>query len=196
MYMQITPNIRVKGRVAVALSALFLFALGVFAVPAQARAENPISLATCVGSHSATWSPGATNTPQDITVSTSSAWSCVQLQAPLITSAASTNQFTAQFSCQSLLAPAPATWTIKWGDDKEPDTSTYQFTAQVNAVSNNLVITAPGTITSGRYAGSSALGTFVLENLGATLQDLCASPGGVTSAMGASTLVITGLPPG
>jgi hypothetical protein len=60
-------------------------------------------------------------------------------------------------------------------------------------VGNNLVITAPGTITAGRYAGSSALGTFVLENLGATLQNLCASPGGVTSAMGASTLMITGI---
>lgn len=163
-----------------------LLGLGILAAPAPAQALG-VNLAQCTGTHNAQWSPGATNTPKLITVSTQSQWTCVQLQLPLLINASSTNQFTAQFSCESLLAPVPATWTINWGDGA---TSTFTFNSTVEAVDGNLVITAPGTITAGRYAGSTALATFILENLGATLENLCATTG-VTNATGASTLTIT-----
>lgn len=194
--MQFMRNLLEKFRSTLALLMPFIAALGVLATTStQARAENLLTLANCVGSHSATWSPGVTNNPREITVSENSQWNCLQLRAPLLTTASSTNEFTAQFSCQSLLNPVPATWTIEWGDGVEPKTSTYVFTAQVNSVGNNLVIAAPGTITAGRHAGASAVGTFVLQNLGATLNNLCASANGVTNATGASTLLITGVAP-
>lgn len=163
-----------------------LLGLGILAAPVPAQALG-VNLAQCTGTHNAQWSPGATNTPQLITVSTQSQWTCVQLQLPLLINASSNNQFTAQFSCESLLAPVPATWTITWGDGA---TSTFAFNSTVEAVDGNLVITAPGTITAGRYAGSTAVATFILENLGATLENLCATTG-VTTATGASTLTIT-----
>jgi len=163
-----------------------LLGLGMLATPDRAQALG-IDLAQCTGTHNAQWSPGVTNTPQLITVSTQSQWTCVQLQLPLLINASSTNQFTAQFACESLLAPAPATWTITWGDGA---TSTFAFTASVNAVNGNLVITAPGKITAGRYANASATATFILQDLADTLSNLCNTTG-VTNASGASTLTIT-----
>ncbi|TCV92373.1 hypothetical protein EC912_10780 [Luteibacter rhizovicinus] len=164
-------------------TAGLLFAM--LAVPASAHA---LSLAVCTGSHAATWSPGVTYATEGHTVTTDSQWTCVQLAAPVLTSASSHEQFTAQFSCGSLLTPAPATWTIKWADNV---TSTFSFTSTVNAVDGNLVITALGNITNGRYAGKPANATFTLLNLGSTLNSQCSSSTGVTSASGLSTLIIS-----
>jgi hypothetical protein len=173
-------------RLLAAVLLSILLGLAALAAPVRAQALG-VNLAQCTGTHNAQWSPGVTNTPQLITVNTQSQWTCVQLQLPLLINASSTNQFTAQFACESLLAPAPATWTINWGDGA---TSTFAFTASVNAVNGNLVITAPGRITAGRYANASATATFILQDLADTLKNLCATTG-VTNASGVSTLTIT-----
>jgi hypothetical protein len=194
MYTSLVQSLKGKFRIALALFAPFLLAIGVAAIPMQAKAGG-LTLANCTGSHTATWTMGATNKPQLITVGTNSQWgACVQLLPyPALGSASSVDQFTATFDCSSILSPVGATWTINWADGMAPSTSTYTFSAQVNAADGNLVITTPGSITAGRYAGASALGTFVLDNVGATLNDLCNTPGGITSGSGLSTLVITQL---
>lgn len=190
MYKQFTQSSLARCRIKLTLLALFLMAFVASATQARTHSRNLATVVNCVGTHSVTWTPGATNTPQQVTVSENSNWSsCAQvLPVPLLTSASSANQFTAQFSCQSILNPVPATWTINWANG---ETSTYAFTAEVNAVSNNLVITATGTITAGRYKDATVVATFVLQNIGATLNDLCDSSEGVTSAAGTSTLTIT-----
>lgn len=192
MYTQFAQNMLATFRSALALFVPVLLALGMLVAPARAQAQSLLPIVVCSGSSSATWSPGATNTTQTITVTTNEQWNvcALILQPPLLTSASTLNQFTANFSCQSILAPVPATWTITWANGA---TSTYAFTSRVNAVSNNLVITTTGTITAGLYAGDSAVATYVLDNLGATLANQCNTPGGVTGTTGITTLTISGL---
>jgi hypothetical protein len=109
--------------------------------------------------------------------------------------ATSTSSFDATFSCGSIFSPVSTTWTIRWSDinGNPVGQSQYQFTARVTAVQNNLVIAAPGSITSGKFAGAAAVGSFTLTNLAATVQNGCNIPGGVTNALGPTTLTITGI---
>ena len=111
-----------------ALLLVSIVCAGLFltAKPAQAQVEN---LATCMlGTHTAAWSPGLTNTVQPINVSTVSRWGpCVSLSHPLAVSASSTQSFQATFSCLSLfLQTQPITWVINWSDGAS---STYEFTS-------------------------------------------------------------------
>ncbi|URL59281.1 hypothetical protein IM816_03985 [Luteibacter flocculans] len=159
--------------------------------PSPTAAQSILPIVTCTGSHAATWSPGVTNTTAVHTVDTQTSWSCTQLiAAPLLTSASSQESFDAPFNCNNLFSTTPITWTIHWSDNGGAATSAFTFTATALPISGNLVITAPGTITAGRYAGRSATATFTLLNLGATLAAQCSSPTGVTNASGPSTLLI------
>ncbi|MCC7633538.1 hypothetical protein [Stenotrophomonas rhizophila] len=166
------------------LSLLTVLLLAIACLVAAPSAQATV---ICTGNHTANWDPGVTNTTQTHTVSTETDWSCAGVGTlPILVGATSVEQFTAPFSCQSLLSPAPAIWTIHWSDG---GSSTYSFTATVNAISGNLVIVATGNITQGRYVGRSAVAQFNLLNLGATLNAACASTG-VTDGGGPSTFVI------
>lgn len=90
-------------------------------------------------------------------------------------------------SCAQLGVPAEATWLIKWSDGK---TSTFRFEATVNVSGGNFMITAPGTITDGRYKGNTAIATFTLLNSAGLFANGCDTPEGVTSISGPSSLVI------
>jgi hypothetical protein len=177
-------------RVSIITAIVLSLAAGLSAAPVV-RAQAILPIVNCTGNHAATWSPGVTNTTALHTVTTDTAWSCTQLIAlPLLTSASSHEQFTAPFNCTNLFSTAPITWTLHWSDARGPATSTFTFTATVAPVDGNLVVTAPGSITGGRYAGRGATAVFTLLNLGATLNDQCNSATGVTSASGPSTFLI------
>ncbi|SFR92855.1 hypothetical protein SAMN05216570_0744 [Dyella sp. OK004] len=158
-------------------------------IPANAHAN----VAVCaIGNHQANWAPGVTNTVAMHTVTTDTSWTCTQLLTPysLIATASSHEQFSAPFSCSNLFSTAPITWTIHWQDGGTPSTSSFTFTATVIPQGGNLVVTAPGSITAGRYSGRTAEAEFILLNLGATLNNLCSSPAGVANASGPATLTI------
>lgn len=175
------------------LSRIFVTVLAVTAfaaacvLPATAHASSAVC---AIGTHNATWSPGVTHAVALHEVTTDTTWSCTQLRAPLFTTASSHAEFSAPFSCSNLFSTAPTTWTIEWGDAVSPATSTFVFTATAVPLEGNLVVTAPGSITSGRFSGHSATAAFVLTNLAATIANQCATPSGVTSASGTATLVI------
>nr|WP_063571497.1 hypothetical protein [Luteibacter rhizovicinus] len=170
-----------------ALVALTGIAFGA-ALPLTVHASSAVC---ALGSHDVTWSPGVTNTVADHDVTADTTWNCVQaLRAPLLTTASSHAEFSAPFSCVNLFSTEPTTWTIAWSDGIAPATSTFTYTATVVPAAGNLVITAPGSITSGRYSGHMAEAEFVLANLAATLGDQCKGLPGVTNANGTSTLVI------
>jgi hypothetical protein len=176
-----------RSRCLFALIALLGLALGA-AAPSTAHANSAVC---ALGSHDATWSPGVTNAVATHDVTTITTWNCVQLlRAPLITTASSVAEFSAPFSCVNLFSTEPTTWTINWSDGIAPATSTFVYTATAVPVAGNLVVTAPGSITSGRYGGHTAEAEFVLANLAATLGNQCGSPAGVTDASGTATLVI------
>lgn len=155
------------------------------ATPVTSHAQG-ISLVECVGTHSATWTPGLSNTAKTVTVSTKSLWSC-----PLSgTSATSAQQFQQLLSCDSLLQPTKVTWIIAWADGQ---TSTAQLTGDVENIDGNLVVPLTGTITAGLYNGDNVAITVTDTDLGSTLENACNSPAGLTNASGPITLTITGL---
>lgn len=173
------------------LALAAMLALGAGMAPSPVSAQGILPIVSCTGNHAATWSPGVTNATVLHTVTTDTSWSCTQLIAlPVLTSASSHEQFTAPFNCNNLFSTAPITWTIHWSDNGGPATSSFTFTATVAPVNGNLVVTAPGNITTGRYAGRSATAVFTLLNLGATLNAQCSSATGVTSASGPSTFLV------
>ncbi|GFZ96743.1 hypothetical protein [Dyella caseinilytica] len=155
------------------------------AAPTTSYAQG-ITLVTCVGTHTASWTPGLTDTATDVEVSTSSLWSC-----PLAgTSASSSQQFEQELSCDSLLDPTNVTWVIAWANGQK---STAQLSGDVENIDGNLVIPLTGTVTNGLYAGDTVAITVTDTNLGATLDDVCSSPGGLTNASGPTILTITGV---
>jgi hypothetical protein len=162
--------------------------------PSAAKAQGSVALEQCTGLHSAQWSPGVTNTAALHTVTTTSNWECTGTGG-LLSPASSTNEFEATFACSGLLAPVDGlVWTINWNDGQPEPTSTFSFNVTVEAVDGNLVITSNGgTITAGRFAGSSAVATFTLLGLAGLLDNQCEQPGGLTGAGGATTLTITQL---
>lgn len=182
---------RWASRFGFAFALVAFLGLGLTLMPATAKAADP-ALVQCTGLHSATWSPGVTNTAAPHTVTTTSEWECAGLSVP--TTASSTNQFQATFACSGLLAPVNnLVWTINWDDSALPATSTFSFNVTVEAVDGNLVITSNnGSITAGRYAGKSAVATFTLLGLQGLLNNQCNTPGGLTSAGGPTTLTILG----
>lgn len=183
--------LRTMFRSYVSLVVAAMLVLVAAVMPSSTEAQSILPIVTCTGNHAATWSPGVTNTTALHAVDTETGWSCTQLIAlPLITGASSQEHFEAPFNCNNLFSTTPITWTIHWSDNGGAATSAFTFTATALPVSGNLVITAPGTITAGRYAGRSATATFTLLNLGATLSAQCSSATGVTNASGPSTLLI------
>jgi hypothetical protein len=154
--------------------------------PVRSHAQGGLTLVACVGTHTAAWSPGLTDTVEDVTVSTSSLWSC-----PLSgTSASSSQQFSQKLSCDSLLQPTNVTWVITWANKQ---TSTAQLSGDVENIDGNLVVPLTGTITAGLYEGNNIAITITDTNLGAALQNACSSQGGLTNASGPTALTITGI---
>ncbi|CBJ40998.1 conserved exported protein of unknown function (plasmid) [Ralstonia solanacearum CMR15] len=181
-------------------ASMFLLAIvtvmfGIFLLPSPIHAQGTSTALVCSGLHLATWTPGVTSDPNTIQVGAQSTWTCSNVSGgPVVLNGASSDSFLATFSCGSIFSPVTATWVINWTDAnaKPVGQSQYQFTARVTAVQNDLVIAAPGSITSGMYSGASATGSFTLNNLAALVQNGCNVPGGVTNASGPSTLTLTG----
>lgn len=173
------------------LLLLVIVCTGLFFAPERSQAEVA-NLVTCpVGTHTATWSPGVTNTAKTTDVVTTSNWGpCVLPSFPLVVSASSIQSFQAPLSCQSLLLQTSnVVWIITWSDGV---TSTYTFNTSFNTV-NGLItaVLGVGTITDGRFKDATALSTFELVNFQAALNNSCGTTTGVTGVSGLSTLVIT-----
>jgi hypothetical protein len=187
-------TLNVKRLVSPCLPALMVLLGVAFSLTPDRVNAQGLALETCTGLHSATWSPGVTNTPAPHTVTTSSNWECTGTGG-LLSPASSTNTFDATFACTGLLAPVDGlVWTINWNDSQPNPTSTFSFNVTVEAVDGNLVITSnDGKITAGRFAGSGAVATFTLLGLAGLLDNQCNQAGGLTGAGGVTTLTITEL---
>ncbi|MGF6712684.1 hypothetical protein QFZ41_003648 [Luteibacter sp. W1I16] len=166
-----------------------------FFTPAPSKAnDNHESVACIAGMHNATWSPGVTQSVALHTVTVDTTWTCQRQGVPssdVTTSATSHATFSTSFSCDGIFSTEPTTWTIVWSDDRRPKTSTFVFVAKAAPSNGNMIVSADGEITSGRYRGQNALAQFTLANLAATLSNQCATPTGITSASGNASLSIS-----
>ncbi len=150
-------------------------------------------LVHCTGTETATFTPGLTNTPTMTQVSTdTNLSSCVHLLVPpLLMPATSSSNPVREYSCLTLIGGGTSNRVINWANGE-----TSHYTAQVtsNIVQGNLVVVRTGVITAGRYAGRSIVGTVVLTPLLGSSPDIgtkCATPEGLTSLSGVTTLEIT-----
>lgn len=179
-----------KNLIRLSIVLMVIFSISLLLAPKRADAQE-VNLATCLaGTHTAKWSPGVTHTEQQITVTTTSDWTCSVPSLALLTGARSTQTFQASFSCDSLFKQTePITWIIKWNDGQ---TSTYRFTASVTSVGNlNTSITGAGKIVDGRFKDADAISTFALLDVPSLLSNDCNQPSGVTQMSGLTTLIIS-----
>ncbi|MGQ4490257.1 hypothetical protein ACN6LM_000787 [Streptomyces sp. SAS_281] len=166
-------------RVPLALSAAGLLA-AVAALAAPPAAADPLDLATCAGTATYQFSPGVTNTPQNIQVTRDiDLGLCV---TPLLASAS--NHVTAGLKCSNLLLATPGQLVLTWNNGQS---STFDYTTVFNTVNGVTSLIQSGSITSGRFAGSLA----VLTMTGTTLDLTACDNEGLTSNTLAATLVIT-----
>lgn len=179
-----------KNLIRLTIALMIVFSTSVLIAPNRANAQG-VNLATCMlGNHTADWSPGVTNTDQQINVSTTSDWACVVPTLLLVNRAKSTQKFQATFSCVSLFKQTqPITWTIDWSDGA---TSTYEFTANLTGTGNlNTTITGVGKIVAGRFKDADAISTFILQDVPSLLSNDCNQPSGITQMSGLTTLIIS-----
>ncbi|CAM3313187.1 hypothetical protein [Pseudomonas floridensis] len=159
--------------------------------PERARAETGNQITCLSGVHTATWSPGLTNTAQRVDVSTKSHWGpCYSPSSDLGVLASAEQRFQATFSCRDLRNLAsPITWEIRWDDQT---TSLYTFNTTLQEMDNqDTAVVGVGYIEKGRYEGARAITVFVLGNLDSMSNNDCASPSGMSRLSGHSMLFIS-----
>ncbi|WP_367131867.1 hypothetical protein [Saccharothrix sp. HUAS TT1] len=139
---------------------------------------------TCTEQESVSYSPGLLATRRPVDVSVHNVLSCTSLTHPTVTG----GQVQATVrglnrSCTDLAASGNGSYTITWNTG---ETSTIGYTRSANYVLGTLVIIESGTVTAGKFAGSST--THVVELL--TLDLLaCLGEPGLTTASGIGTYV-------
>ncbi|TDT42580.1 hypothetical protein EV562_101550 [Streptomyces sp. BK208] len=125
--------------------------------PASAKSDGLLD-ATCIppSSSNLTYSPPLTNVPQVSTPSLS--WQlgpCVSTSVPALTSGTATVTGTPQpRTCLELLSAGQGTRTIHWNTGA---TSTMSLNRTVTLAGTALVVTHPGTVTSGLFAGDTVV---------------------------------------
>ena len=181
--MPTTP--RRSPRRSAALATGLAIILAVFTCAVAAPGAGAVSLVRCAGTESATYSPGLTNTPAPTTVTVNDVLSPCVSALPLWTGSATTSLTipSASESCDQLLRGGPGSLSVRWSD---ATTSTFSYNRIVNRVRGEIVVSKTGTISAGRYLGSTALGVVVQPG------DLtaCSTPGGLTSSTGTYTFDI------
>ena len=177
-----------------ALASLITAAAIVFSVMATATPATASALdVTCGGSQTTSYTPALTQTPQSVTVSTSTQYGpCTSRSVPGLTSGSRSGNFNyPNFSCLNLLQSAPVTYTITWNTGQQ---STITGSTAVNTVGAALVVTITGNVTTGLFAGDSVVQTITGPATDITKCTL--GLGTVSSIYALVTLEITSLPAG
>lgn len=174
------------------LGAVAFLATSVAATVAMAPPASALTLLTCTGSASVDYSPGLTNTPQNVTASGQSSADCIGTVDLQPTHLQFTTSYTLQFvgSCNDLLMNGPSSQTIDWSTG---ETSEWEYDIVFSTVNGQVLFVATGQITDGKFDGAAmdATGTAV-SDLDAFLT-ACQSPTGLThSSQPATTLTLAG----
>jgi hypothetical protein len=141
----------------------------------------------CVGSTQTRYTPGLTNTKQQVKFSGDANLLC--FGAPFfITSASIHTEGQGQLSCDlSLFAPTRSQFVVNWGDGSS---STATAEPVVNEKQNGqFVLVVEGEVTAGRFPGAIITRTLVSPTLDL---DACDSSTGVTNANGSASLTVIG----
>jgi hypothetical protein len=142
---------------------------------------------TCVGTTSATYSPGITDTPSSTDFTLADAYDTCVGSDSTITSGYDGFSGTITTSC-NVLDAVPYVDTVHWNNGSE--SVIYFTTLDVDTELDAQVVVLDGDVISGEYAGDTVVETseFLISNLLG-----CLAPGGLTSTSGTTELEITGL---
>jgi hypothetical protein len=107
----------------------------------------------------------------------------VSLTDPTVTAGTYSGSFVRVASCTSLLSSPAGRRTLYWTNGRS---SVFEFTSTATYVGGQLTTTLTGAITSGAFAGSTAIQTLT------AVADLtqCAAPGGISSLFGVVQLQV------
>jgi hypothetical protein len=156
--------------------------------PAPAYASP--TLINCVGEVELDFSPGLTNTDQEVDyVGEDRGTACVSLTHPTLHSFVGPFNGTSVQSCATLLDGGEGTETLYWnGSSTLTSEWTYTYTSQ--QVGTAVVYAVNGPITAGVAAGATLNQVNIIP-----LADFaaCSTPGGLQHHQGTSTWVFTGL---
>jgi hypothetical protein len=142
--------------------------------------------ATCIGEESITYSPGLTNTVQEVEIAGKADFSCLSLTDPSVTSGAVSYDTRDIRACGDLLEEQTFDVTYKWNTGA---TSTANIDYTPNHVDGQLVLEGTGTVISGLFKGATVIEAFtLLGNL-----DACETPEGLTGVSGPIVLEISSL---
>jgi hypothetical protein len=169
------------------LSLVLASLLGVSQVGHSPTAHAATILLTCTGAHSATYSPGLTNTPTLTSVTIRDDFApCVVPGDTTITGGFATATVTEIASCLVSLATTVTHPTYHWNNGLS---SAVTFTNEpIRLADGSTQITSTGTVDSGFGNGSIAVRVTVMPQPDVAA---CSSPGGVASLSGPATLVFT-----
>ncbi len=140
----------------------------------------------CIGSEAAAYQPGVLLTPQTVKVSVTGLLSPCTSAVPAITAGTYTDNPTTTLSCDTLLAGRTGSRVLHWSNGQS---STFTYNRAINNAGGQTTVTFTGPITSGEFAGDTAVEQVVFVTLN-TLQ--CLAPPGITSlGPGPAVLTIT-----
>ncbi|MFJ1936728.1 hypothetical protein ACIOGZ_29220 [Kitasatospora sp. NPDC088160] len=168
------------------LTALVVSAALSCSALAAAPPAAAVSVGTCTGSTTTTYTPGLTDTLQTITANgTDNADLCVILGHPWLTSFVGPFNGTQSLSCTSILTSGSGTETLEWNTGQD---SQWSWTNDFQNVDGAEVGTATGPITSGPLTGTTLTQVIVLApgSLAA-----CSTTTGVTQVSGSSNWEFT-----
>jgi hypothetical protein len=142
--------------------------------------------ATCIGEEGITYSPGLTNTVQEVEIAGKADFSCLSLADPSITSGVVSYDTRGTRSCDDLLEEQSFDVTYEWSTGA---TSTANLDFTPSHVDGQLVFEGTSTVISGLFKGATVAEAFtVLGSLNA-----CETTEGLTSVGGPSVLEISSL---
>lgn len=114
---------------------------------------------TCQGTSTVTYSPGLTNTPRLITITSNNTFPACTSSDDSITSAyLDTSVHTGVLSCTSLLNSGSGPLTIRYNNGQF---STYTSYFSATYIAGQLTVTDSGPVTSGEFTGGAAAGQAV-----------------------------------
>jgi hypothetical protein len=152
------PHIGTVRARAAAILGVLAVAGGLLLAPGTAHASQ-LTLLQCQGTETDTYNPGVTNTPHHVTFTIAGTFdSCLDAAGQVSSGSYGPKTAVLFVSCNDLLASFQGSRTFTWNTG---DTSTFQAQVTNVVVAGQVITTATGTISQGRFAGATAVQTNV-----------------------------------
>jgi hypothetical protein len=169
------------------LSVAVLFMVGV-AISAHAQSASATSLLACAGTEHESFSPGITNEPREIEVTTEYNYSSCINDENLFEgrTGSGTRKIVKELSCENVSTFLKGERTIDWSNGKSSVLDLTEILTDGLAVGQ---LEGVGTVASGEFEKDTATDTLTFLDI--DLADACTEPGGIKEIDGLATLEIT-----